>query len=149
RVQVDQEVGVPDAADLGVAPGDLVVVESDHVGVVAPEADDLGLQLEALPLIRPFDDEQRGHNPAPPRDAPGHPRPATRYLMVRGGFTAPAASRGPGSLQVVPVDQGKHIDSSTGPGQPEQEPEDLAARPPPPPPTPEPAPRDEADRDEE
>ena len=77
RDEVDELEGVLDPADLGMSAGDFGVVEPDRVRVVAPQPDDLGLQLEPLPLVGPFDDEQRGHATAP-RSPPGRPTSRNR-----------------------------------------------------------------------
>ncbi len=92
RLEVDELEGIVDPPDLGVPARDLVIVEADRVRVVAAEPDDLGLQLEPLPLVGPFDDEQRGHATAPRSpECRSTPEPLT-YLGTCGPSTPSTTS---------------------------------------------------------
>ena len=62
-LEVAEHVAVTDAADLGVPPGDLVVVDLNGVPGFAADADRplIGMELKAGAAVAALDDEQRRH----------------------------------------------------------------------------------------
>ena len=67
RAQIDDPIPVPVEPELGVAAGNLGVVEPYGVRAVPAQGHGTGHELEPLTLVGPLDDEQGGHEAISPR----------------------------------------------------------------------------------
>ena len=66
RAQIDDPIRLLVLPELGMAALDLGIVEPDRVRVIPSQGHGTRLELEALALVGPLDDEQGGHEVVSP-----------------------------------------------------------------------------------
>jgi hypothetical protein len=109
-MQIDDAISIAFTPDLGVAPGNLGVLEPDGVRAVPAQSQRTGRELETFTLVRPLDHGQGGHEAYLLSSDAGHERSMLRLfprLTHRSMTVNPPEAAGEGPFHFrVPTQKG-------------------------------------------